>query len=410
MMAWLERKGRLYRIRFRHGGAKLLAILNTDDQLQAQKDLARFEDNLRLVARGRLEVPAGADIGAYLLSDGKLNRCPLAEAAVRPATLQQLFSGYQASRPSKEATTRYTEDIHLAHLERLLGGKTQLAHVMTKTLQDYVATRRAETSKFKRAIGSQTVRKEIGTFAAVWNGYGVRQGIVTAPAPTAGLDYGKEKAKPPFQTRDQIEHRLRCGGLSADDSEALWNCLFLTLPEVEAVLDYVQALSCPAYIYPMVCFAAHTGARRSEILRSRVSDLDFVTGVVHVREKKKDPGHEETYRNVPLTPRLTGAMQAWLAVHPGGPFTICTSTGKPISVQLASKTIVRVLKRSAWAVVPGWHCFRHSFISNCVAKAIDQRLIDHWVGHTTEAMRRRYSHLVPKTSQAALLSVFGAAK
>ena len=82
------------------------------------------------------------------------------------------------------------------------------------------------------------------------------------------------------------------------------------------------------------------------------------------------------------------------------------SKGRPISAQLAAKSIVRVLKKSEWAVVPGWHCFRHSFISNCVAKGIDQRLIDHWVGHTTEAMRQRYSHLVPTTSQTALLSVF----
>ena len=50
---------------------------------------------------------------------------------------------------------------------------------------------------------------------------------------------------------------------------------------------------------------------------------------------------------------------------------------------------------------------RHSFISNCAARGVDQRLIDHWVGHTTEAMRRRYSHLLPAVSQTALLSVFG---
>jgi hypothetical protein len=35
------------------------------------------------------------------------------------------------------------------------------------------------------------------------------------------------------------------------------------------------------------------------------------------------------------------------------------------------------------------------------------RLIDHWVGHSTDAMRRRYSHLLPAVSQAAILSVFG---
>jgi hypothetical protein len=49
----------------------------------------------------------------------------------------------------------------------------------------------------------------------------------------------------------------------------------------------------------------------------------------------------------------------------------------------------------------------HSFISNCAAKGVDQRLIDHWVGHTIEEMCMRYRHLVPDVSKAALLSMFG---
>jgi hypothetical protein len=36
----------------------------------------------------------------------------------------------------------------------------------------------------------------------------------------------------------------------------------------------------------------------------------------------------------------------------------------------------RTLEGSKWAVVRGWHVFRHSFASNCAACGIDQRLID----------------------------------
>src|SRR5262249_40917808 len=134
--------------------------------------------------------------------------------------------------------------------------------------------------------------------------------------------------------------------------------------------------------------------------------FDFAANVVTLREKKRNRDKEETYRTVPLTPMLAEAMRAWFAVHPGGPLTVCTSTGKAYSKSLAARTFDRVLRMSTWDVLPGWHCFRHSFISNCVAKGVDQRLIDQWVGHTTEAMRRRYSHLIPKTSQEALQTVF----
>ena len=49
----------------------------------------------------------------------------------------------------------------------------------------------------------------------------------------------------------------------------------------------------------------------------------------------------------------------------------------------------------------------HSFISNCAARGVDQRLINQWVRRTTEVLRRRYRPLPPAVSQAALLRVFG---
>jgi hypothetical protein len=50
---------------------------------------------------------------------------------------------------------------------------------------------------------------------------------------------------------------------------------------------------------------------------------------------------------------------------------------------------------------------RHSFASNCAARGIDQRLIDRWLGHTTDEMRRRYQHLIPNQEQQAIGAVFG---
>jgi hypothetical protein len=38
---------------------------------------------------------------------------------------------------------------------------------------------------------------------------------------------------------------------------------------------------------------------------------------------------------------------------------------------------------------------------------VDQRLIDAWVGHTTEEMRRRYRHLLPNQERQAIQTVFG---
>ncbi len=50
---------------------------------------------------------------------------------------------------------------------------------------------------------------------------------------------------------------------------------------------------------------------------------------------------------------------------------------------------------------------RHSFISACANAGVDQRMIDAWVGHSTDEQRRRYRHLYPSTQRAAIDRVFG---
>ena len=42
-----------------------------------------------------------------------------------------------------------------------------------------------------------------------------------------------------------------------------------------------------------------------------------------------------------------------------------------------------------------------------VSGGVDQRLINEWMGHQTEEMRKRYRHLFPDQQREALESVFG---
>ncbi|HEV3164369.1 MAG TPA: site-specific integrase [Isosphaeraceae bacterium] len=72
----------------------------------------------------------------------------------------------------------------------------------------------------------------------------------------------------------------------------------------------------------MVATAAHTGARRSELLRMRVSDVDFEGGIVTIRERKRQHGTRTT-RRVPPSSALHGILRSWLARHPGGTYLFC---------------------------------------------------------------------------------------
>src|SRR5262245_45136600 len=132
-MASLEQRGSRFRIIFRLGGRKHHVSVRTTHRKDAEACLARLEENLRLVERGRMAIPDGADVGLFLLSDGKLEK-PV--EVVRNIRLEELFRTYQTqfTAGAKEAITREMEDIHMKHLARIIGRETPLVAVTAGTI------------------------------------------------------------------------------------------------------------------------------------------------------------------------------------------------------------------------------------------------------------------------------------
>jgi integrase len=114
---------------------------------------------------------------------------------------------------------------------------------------------------------------------------------------------------------------------------------------------------------------------------------------------------------------LCEVIADWFANHPGGQYTICENpTDIPLgldedqqgmSPDKAHYHFDKTLGRASWGCVRGFHVLRHSFASNLAAAGIDQRVIDEWMGHQTDAMRKRYRHLFPKQQKSAIDLVFG---
>jgi integrase len=149
---------------------------------------------------------------------------------------------------------------------------------------------------------------------------------LTGSFPNRGLRYPKASEKPPFQTWAEFSRQIQRGGLSDAEQSELWDCLYLTLPEVDELLRLVKQQALQPFIYPMFVFAAHTGARRSEIVRSRIGDLDFEANMVTIRERKRVHS-QTTTRRVPMTPLLAEVLKEWLNQHPGGAQTFCQPPG-----------------------------------------------------------------------------------
>jgi len=398
-----------YRVRFRFGGRQYKRSLKTSDYRLAQALVGRIDETIQLLERGRLDLPKDADPGLFILSDGKRLVKP---SARRPVSLGELFEEYQATMPAgaKEASTIAGEKRHMAHVMRHLGSATSAQSITLTDMQTYVAKRLADRYK-KRPTSPDTIKKELTTFRLIWN-WAVAHAILEGTAPIRGLRLPRRDEKPPFMTRDEIAQVIRRHGLSAVEEKELWQGLYLTSSETQSLLDYVQQNARHSFIYPMFVFAAHTGIRRSELVRTRIDDFDFERGVVLIREKKKSRSRATTYRRVDLTERLRTAMQAWFARHPGGQFALCTDAipgsrklrhlPQPLTVYEAQHHFRVTLAASQWKVVRGFHTLRHSFASNLAGAGVDQRIIDEWMGHTTEEMRRRYRHLVPDVRRAAI--------
>ncbi len=432
-----------HRILFVWNGRREMFTLGKVSRQEADAKAAQVEYLLLRLKQRLIELPPAVGIVDFVRHDGKppvgLDKIPERQSLTLSAFRDRYLDTH---RPSLESRTIEGIELHFKHLVGALGERFPIPELKLADLQGYVDTRANAKGMSGRRLSPATIKKEIVSLRTAWN-WGAKMGLVAGRFPNDGLRFGKVDEKPPFMTRDEIERRI-AGGVTPHQRKELWNALFLTLTEVTDLLAHVREAGTLPWVYPMICFAAHTGARRSELLRLQIADIDFEGKAVLINEKKRARG-KRTTRRVPLSPFLAAVLKEWLATHPGGPNLFCNGTvvgrskkrsattghksdtvrsstikGRlesvrdreapgfgPITEDEAGDHLRRTLRSSRWEVVKGWHVARHSFASNCAAKGIDQRLIDRWLGHTTDEMRRRYQHLIPNQEQEAIGAVFG---
>lgn len=299
----------------RFNGRQFQRALKTTQRKEALAQITRIDDLITLIERGRIEVPSDVDPGDFIVSDGRLTKAQPARELVR---LNELFDTYRSALPkgAKEERTISGEELHIRHLTRHIGANRVIASIGLADIQDYV-TKQSQDDYRGKAITVDTIKKELSTLRLVWN-WALTESRVSKPCPIKRVKYPKRDAKPHFMTMDEIQRIISRGGLTEQEVEELWNSVFLHTDEINQLLTDVRKKARLPLIYPLFVFAAHTGARRSELLRSRIEDFDFDLRVVHIREKKRSRSQSTTFRRVPMSQQLMNDMQAWFAKHPGG--------------------------------------------------------------------------------------------
>ena len=389
LMATIQLRGETWRVIFSHDRQQHFLTIGRVSENEARQWKSRVELLLMRLKQKFVEIPAGVTITDFVLHDGK----PPVKATNHSATFSDLQQRYIAtlSNGAIEANTLYTLKIHLNHIGTTLGSRFKLSCLNLAKLQEHIDRRRHD-------VVAVTIRKEITNFRAAWN-WAVRMEMASGEFPSAGLVYPKGEEALPFMTVAEIERRIAAGGEPAQ----LWDAVYLDSSQIADVLKIAKKKSRNDWDYPMLATSAHTGARRSELLRLTRQDVDLTNRVMTITEQKRVKGMGST-RRVPISDTLAEVLAPLMTQDRKYLFGNGTER---LTVDIAKQTWQRILRGTKWQPLPGYHVFRHSIASIMASKGIDQRIIDDLLSHSTESQRRRYRHLFPAVTHEAIRSVFG---
>ncbi|MGE0709034.1 MAG: tyrosine-type recombinase/integrase [Planctomycetota bacterium] len=301
----------------------------------------------------------------------------------------------QAAPPAKAESTCKTEKIQLAHFTAYLAevqlGRAPALEITRPIVKDYRTWRLG-------TVGAVTVNKEVATLHGLF-GFALDAGIVPAN-PVAGLERLKVDEAPEFRTLDEIERLLREGVFTPDEEKRLRQARVLEPHEIDELIDLAKGKAA----YVPVCVAAFTGARRGEIVRLTWADVE--PDAIVLRSRKQSRKETWKRRRVAIHPRLLTVLQEHRLKTGGeGYLFLGKKDGTHLSEQTLHNNLKRVTRGTDLSEI-GWHTLRHSLASNLARAGVDQREINEMLGHTSEAMARRYRHLFPDQRRQAIERVY----
>ena len=382
---------------FRHGKRQYQRALRTKNDKAAEAALGRVVDRIYRLTTGDLSVPQGVDVGDFIVwgDAAQPNGNDNGNGQQTVPSFGELIEEYLGgSKGFKAESTLVTERIHLKNAESCLGAQVnrpvdRLHH------KDLVQVLQRRLQK----VADTTVKKERQTLVSLFS-WAVQHDIIQS-SPAAALPTIKADCdRPPFRTLEEVEELLFQGDLEDEEAAEIWECLYVTQAEIAEILALAKERANDDFIHPMFAIIAYTGMRRGEMLRLRWIDVDFRRKLITARSLKQSRQKRETSRDVDLHPELEAILAAYRQTRRKGRHVICTAgSADALTKGQANEAFRRALKGTRWQrempsggkkIVIGFHTFRHSFASNLAMQGVDQRIIDRWMGHQTEAMRRRY--------------------
>ena len=110
------------------------------------------------------------------------------------------------------------------------------------------------------------------------------------------------------------------------------------------------------HIWPVICFALHSGMRRSEILSLQWANINFEKKLAYLALTKNG-----TDREVPLTPEALGVLSNQLRYGYEQPFPISENAFRPAWTRLKHRSGINVCQRH-FDIIEICQCVRQNYI------------------------------------------------
>ena len=169
----------------------------------------------------------------------------------------------------------------------------------------------------------------------------------------------------------------------------------LTVPELQKIF---QAAEKSQNKYRNLCLLAvflETGLRASEVIRLKVSDLDFDTGTLKVDGKTGNS-------SVPIGTRTLRLIRLYLSRERKGSNlpNVFLSSGKVLRVDSLNHLIGKLATQAGIERNVGPHLLRHTFATLSLKAGMDTLTLQRMLRHTSPAMTSRYVHFLTEDLQA----------
>jgi len=145
--------------------------------------------------------------------------------------------------------------------------------------------------------------------------------------------------------------------------------------------------------------AAETGMRAGELYGLQVEDIEFGRNVIHVRRsawngKLQSPKTQNARRAIDIQPYVTETLRQHLAGRTTGLVFLSRRKTALQNTTVLHKHLHPLLGNLNLET-GGMHAFRHFRVSFLVQNDTPVEIIKRWIGHGSEQMIRRYTHLHP---------------